>query len=76
MRMSFTPRPAESVHRNRPFRVRPPPAGALPSLVSFPAGWSLRPLGWILSWGPIRPLGTEAAIAAPAPASVATATAI
>src|SRR6266540_6375681 len=55
MRMSFLPRPADSVHRYRPSTVNAPPIGRLPSLVSLPTGSSFRPLGWMRLSGPMRP---------------------
>ncbi len=55
IRMSFAPRPAESVQRNRPLRVRPPPVGRLPSSVVLPTGCSFRPEGWMWVAGPISP---------------------
>src|SRR4051794_26930151 len=59
IRMSLTPRPADSVHRKRPSGVSRPLVGKLPSFVSLPTGLSLRPLGWIRLTGPIRPVDFE-----------------
>src|SRR4051794_10851030 len=57
IRMSLMPRPASSTQTKRPLVVSAPPPGWLPTAVSFPAGESLRPLGWIFVPGPIRPGG-------------------
>src|SRR3954451_9310484 len=54
--MSLRPRPASSTQRKRPFVVSAPPPGWLPTAVSLPAGLSLRPFGWALVSGPIRPV--------------------
>src|SRR4051794_37207056 len=59
IRMSLTPRPADSVHRKRPSGVSRPLVGKLPSFVSLPTGLSLRPLGWMRLAGPMRPLVFE-----------------
>ena len=52
IRMSLRPRPADSVQRKRPLRVKAPPPGWLPSVVSLPGGVSSRPLGWSRVAGP------------------------
>src|SRR4051812_35354895 len=56
IRMSFRPRPASRTQRKRPFVVSAPPPGWLPTAVSLPAGLSLRPFGWTLVSGPMRPV--------------------
>src|SRR2546423_5222558 len=58
--MSFRPRPADSVHRKRAFRVSAPPPGWLPSVVSLPGGRRRRPLGWSRDAGPTSFVGTTA----------------
>src|SRR5215208_653194 len=55
IRMSFLPRPADSVQRKRPFVVSAPPAGKLPIWVVLPAGLRSRPLPRRNLDGAVRP---------------------